>query len=56
MFNWLEIDEVKKNKDLLRKYIADNYLSRRQYSQYIQYYGTSTLKKLVEGGIIDAFV
>lgn len=55
MFHFLTIEEVKTYQKLLIKYINDNYLTRYQYSKYIGLYGTKTLKKLVEGGIICAF-
>ena len=56
MFHFLEMDEVKENKQLLRDYIKRQNLTKFQFSQYIGLYGTKTIKKIVEGGIIDAFI
>ena len=56
MFYFVSMDEVKKNKELLRTYIKDNCLTRSQFTKYIGFYGTQTIKKIVEGGIIDAFI
>ena len=56
MFYFVSMDEVKKNKKLLRAYIKDNGLTRNQFTKYISFYGTQTIKKIVEGGIIDAFM
>lgn len=56
MFHWLSVYEIKEKKELLRKYIADNYLTKYQFSQYISLYGFQTLKKITEGGLLDAFV
>ena len=56
MFHWLSLWEIKEKKDLLRKYIIDNYLTKHQFSEYIQLYSFQTLKKITEGGLLDAFV
>ena len=56
MFHFLSLDEVKENKELICKYIKENELSKFQFSQYISLYSTQTMKKIVEGGIINAFV
>ena len=56
MFHFISMDEVIKYKDLLRKYIVDNYLTKNNFMKYISLYGTQTIKKIVEGGIIDAFI
>ena len=49
------LDEVKKNKELLINYVNKMNFSKHQLSQYLNLYGTDTIKKLVEGGIINAF-
>lgn len=56
MFHWLSLWEIKEKKELLRKYIVDNYLTKHQFSEYIQLYSFQTLKKITEGGLLDAFV
>ena len=56
MFYFVSMDEVKENKQLLRNYIINNGLSKRDFSQYIGLYNDNTLKKIVEGGLIDAFI
>lgn len=56
MFHFLSMDEVKENKELICNYIKENKLSKFQFSQYISLYSTQTIKKIVEGGIINAFV
>lgn len=56
MFYFLEMHEVIDNKELLKKYIKDNSLSKNQFTQYIGLYGMNTLKKIMEGGLVDAFV
>lgn len=56
MFFFVSLEEVKKNKELLRKYIIDNQLQKLQFKQYIGLYNDQTLKKIVEGGLIDAFM
>ena len=56
MFHFVTMNEVKKYRNLIRKYIQNNHLSKYQFQQYIKFYGTDTIKKIVEGGIIDAFV
>lgn len=56
MFHFVSLEEVKKNKELLRKYIIDNQFQKYQFKQYIRLYNDQTLKKIVEGGLIDAFM
>ena len=56
MFFFVSLEEVKKNKELLRKYIIDNQFQKLQFKQYIGLYNDQTLKKIVEGGLIDAFM
>lgn len=56
MFYFLSMDEVKENKELICNYIKENKLSKFQFSQYISLYSIQTMKKIVEGGIINAFV
>ena len=56
MFHWLSLWEIKEKKELLRDYIKKNYLTRLQFSEYISLYSQQTLKKIVEGGLLDAFV
>ena len=56
MFYWLSLWEIKEKRELLRKYIVNNYLTKYQFSQYISLYGFQTLKKITEGGLLDAFV
>ena len=56
MFHWLSSYEVIKNSELLRKYIESNYLTKQQFSEYIPLYSFQTLKKITEGGLLDAFI
>ena len=56
MFYFVSLNEVKKNKDLLCKYIKQNKLNKNQFKEYIKLYSDQTLKKIVEGGIINAFI
>ena len=50
----LNIDEIIKNKDLLKKYILNN-LTKDDFGGYIRHYPSSTMKKIVETGLINAF-
>ena len=56
MFHFITMREVIENKELIRKYIKEKQLSKSQFEQYIKLYSTQTIKKIVEGGIVDAFV
>lgn len=56
MFYFVPLDEIKKNKELLRKYIKKNQLSKNQFVEYVKLYKDQTIKKIVEGGLIDAFI
>lgn len=56
MFHFLTMDEVKENKELICKYVETNKISKYQFTQYISLYSAQTMKKIVEGGIINAFV
>ena len=55
MFHFISMDEVMDNKELLKNYVKENGFSKTDFSKYIGLYGTQTIKKIVEGGIIDAF-
>jgi hypothetical protein len=56
MFHWLSLYEIKEKRELLVNYIKENGLSKQQFSEYISLYGFNTLKKITEGGLLDAFV
>lgn len=56
MFHFLSLEEIKKNKDLIIDYAKKNGIGRYSYQRFIKFYGPQTLKKLVEGGIVDAFI
>jgi len=56
MFHWLSLYEIKEKRELLTNYIKSNHLSKQQFSEYIPLYGFETLKKITEGGLLDAFV
>lgn len=56
MFHWLSLWEIKEKRELLRKYIVDNYLTKHQFSEYVHLYSFQTLKKITEGGLLDAFI
>lgn len=56
MFSFISLDEVKDNRELLKQYIENNFLTKKQFSEYIGFYSNKTIKKIVEGGIINAFI
>lgn len=56
MFHWLSSYEIKEKRELLIDYIKENGLSKQQFSEYISLYGFNTLKKITEGGLLDAFI
>lgn len=56
MFNFLSLEEVKSNKDLIVAYAKKNAINRWAYKNYIRYYGPKTVKKIIDGGIVDAFI
>ncbi len=56
MFHWLSLYEIKEKRELITNYIKSNHLSKQQFSEYIPLYGFETLKKITEGGLLDAFV
>ena len=56
MFHFVSLDDVKKNKEIIAEYMIKNHISKYQLNQYIGLYSVQTMKKIVEGGIIDAFV
>ena len=56
MFSFISIEEVKNNTDLLKNYITNNSLTKKQFSEYIGFYSNKTIKKIVEGGIANAFI
>ena len=56
MFSFVSLDEVIDNRQLLRDYIKKNGFSKGLFSKYIQFYGFQTLKKITEGGLLDAFI
>ena len=56
MFHWLSVNDVKKNKKIIIDYMKENKISFYSLTQYKDYYGFKTLKKLVEGGIINGLL
>ncbi len=56
MFYFVSLDEVKENKKLLRNYIKKHGLSKKSFYEYIKLYDSNTLKKIKDGGILDAFI
>lgn len=56
MFSYVSLEEIKKNKELLIKYIRKNGFTKRDFTTYISFYKDNTLKKIVEGGLILAFM
>lgn len=56
MFYFVSLEEVKENKQLLRDYIKKNEFRKGTFSAYIKLYGFQTLKKITEGGLLDAFI
>lgn len=55
MFHFLTMEEVKDNKQLLINYIEKKNFIMEELKKYIHLYSFSTIKKLTEGGIINAF-
>lgn len=56
MFHYVTLDEIIDNRDLLKKYIIENQLSKYDFKKYISLYSLQTLKKITEGGLLDAFI
>lgn len=56
MFHFLSMEEVRANRRLLNDYIDKKRFRRLDLERYIGLYGPSTVKKLTEGGIINAFM
>ena len=56
MFYFLTIDEIKDNKKLIVDYAKNNGINKQSFLKYSKFYGAQTIKKIVEGGIIDAFI
>ena len=56
MFHYLSIDEVKKNKEKIIEYINKVELTKEMLVKYLGLYKGQTMKKIVEGGIINAFM
>lgn len=56
MFYFLTLDEVKNNKDLIINYAKKIGLTKQSFFMYTNEYGPKTFKKIIEGGILDAFV
>lgn len=56
MFRWIPMYIIDENKDLIINYINKEKLTRSQFNEYISLYPTDTIKKIVEGGLIDAFI
>lgn len=55
MFHFLNMEEVKANEQLLINYINQKSFLRCDLDKYIGLYSFSTVEKLNQGGIIDAF-
>ena len=56
MFRFLSLWEIKEKRDILTSYIKKHKLTKKQFNQYIGLYGADTIKKIVEGGLLDAFI
>ena len=56
MFSFLSLDEVIKNRDLIVSYIKKQKLTRNMFMVCIRFYGSDTLTKIMNGGLIDAFI
>lgn len=56
MFHFLSMDEVKENKELICEYVRKKQFSKKYLSDYLGLYSTQTIKKIVEGGIMNAFM
>lgn len=55
MFHFLCWDDLNHNKKLLSNYIKENKFSKIDFERYIKFYSTSSIKKIVESGLINDF-
>lgn len=56
MFHFVTLDEVKENKELICEYAKKIGFGKEVFRRFINLYGPKTMKKIVEGGILDAFI
>lgn len=56
MFHFLTMEEVKNNRDKIIRYVKEKQLSKHLFTKYLGLYKGQTMKKIVEGGILDAFM
>lgn len=56
MFSYLSMDEVKANKNKIISYVKQEGFCKGSLTNYLGLYKGQTLKKIVEGGIINAFM
>lgn len=56
MFHFIEMNEVIDNKDLIISYAKKIGFDKYVFSKYVKYYGPKTIKKLVEGGILNGLI
>lgn len=55
LFYLLDVQEIKDNRTLLIKYMNDNDISKADFEKYISLYQFSVYKKIVKGGLLNAF-
>lgn len=56
MFYFISLDEIKENKDLIIEYAKKIGFDRYTFEKYIEYYSAKTIKKLIEGGIMNELI
>ena len=53
MFHFISLEEVKENKQLICDYAKKIGFGKIAFTNYIKFYGPKTMKKIVEGGILN---
>ena len=52
--SYLSEEEIKENKEFLKEYISKNF-TKKEFTDYIQYYSFRLMKIMTEEGLINAF-
>ena len=56
MFHFVSREDIRNNKVLIKAYIKEKQLAKQQLNQFIGLYSQQTMKKIVEEGLLDAFI
>ena len=56
MFHFISLEEVKENKQLICEYAKKIGFGKNTFINYIKLYGPKTMKKIVEGGILNELI